>query len=84
MYNFTGSSPTIEMEHLSKLVYLEYCAKEAMRLFPPVPYFARRIDDHDTDFGWCILTFLWSQPKTDCDLVGVNCQQELKQLDQEF
>ena len=34
---------TIEWEDLKSLVYLKYCIKESMRLFPPVPAIGRTL-----------------------------------------
>lgn len=43
----------ITFEDLKELVYLEYCIKESLRLFPPVSMLGRRIVE-DVVVGKCL------------------------------
>lgn len=38
------------MDDLSKLTYLEWCIKEALRIYPSVPWYGRALS-RDTEFG---------------------------------
>lgn len=44
-YNGIVGTKEITLEHLSKLVWLEACIKEAWRLYPVVPLLARQINN---------------------------------------
>ena len=50
LYIVTGSPRNLNMADLSKLTYLEWCIKESMRLYPPVPFIARAVAD-DIELG---------------------------------
>ena len=57
----TGSPRNLNMADLSKLTYLEWCIKESMRLYPPVPFFARSVSA-DIEFGEIVIS-CYSIPK---------------------
>ncbi|XP_067928899.1 cytochrome P450 4V2-like isoform X3 [Watersipora subatra] len=47
-----GSSLSISNADLSKMTYLDWCIKEALRIFPTVPFFGRKLKEEIT-FGNC-------------------------------
>lgn len=47
-----GDDDTLTLQNLNKLHYLELVIKESLRLFPSVPYIARRFVEETTIHGW--------------------------------
>lgn len=48
---FGDSDRPCTLEDLSKLKYLDCCVKESLRLYPPVPFIRRRINDETVFSG---------------------------------
>lgn len=47
-----GDDETLTLQNLNKLHYLELVIKESLRLYPSVPYFARKFVEETTIHGW--------------------------------
>jgi cytochrome P450 family 4 len=49
-----GDETLLTLQNLSKLHYLELVIKESLRLFPPVPYYARKLKEETTIGGFTL------------------------------
>ncbi|KAI6210215.1 hypothetical protein M3Y96_00304000 [Aphelenchoides besseyi] len=71
---FGESNRNCTSEDLKELRYLEQCIKESLRLFPPVPFFTRKVEeDIDCVGGYKI-------PRNATLLIAPNCVSEDKQF----
>lgn len=56
---FGDSKRLIRMDDLPKMKYIERCIKESLRLFPPVHFISRKLNE-TTVLSKCLLTFFMS------------------------
>ncbi|KAI6231544.1 hypothetical protein M3Y95_00393100 [Aphelenchoides besseyi] len=70
---FGESNRNCTSENLKQLRYLEQCIKESLRLFPPVPFFTRKVEEDIDCVGFKI-------PRGATFLIAPNCVSEDKQV----